>query len=98
MDIRQFHKITVLNFQNILFQSSLVLIVKLYNDVTLNRIQVQDILDYLKNFTLSSFLEMLKDKTLTVLRDNNVPQDEIENLDVMFAATCFQVLKLRLNE
>lgn len=38
--IRQFHEITVLNFQNILFQSSLALVAKLYNDVTLNRTQV----------------------------------------------------------
>ncbi|KYM95062.1 hypothetical protein ALC62_14308 [Cyphomyrmex costatus] len=86
VDIRQFHEITVINFQNILFQSSLALVAKLYNDLTLNRTQVQNTLDYFKNFASSSFLEVLKDKTLTVLRDNNVSQDEIENLDAMFAA------------
>jgi len=53
--------------------------------MTLLLTQVQGILDYFKNFASSSFLEMLKDKILIVLRDNNVPQDEIENLDVMFA-------------
>jgi len=63
VDIRQFHEITVANFQNILSQSSLVLTAKLYNDITLNRTQVHDILDYVKKFVSSDFLEMLKNKT-----------------------------------
>jgi len=29
---------------------------------------------------------MLRNKTLTVVRNNNIPQEEIENLDTMFAA------------
>ncbi|XP_011859520.1 PREDICTED: uncharacterized protein LOC105557006 [Vollenhovia emeryi] len=86
VDIRQFHEITVLNFQNILFQSSLALVAKLYNDITLNRTQVQNILSHVKKFASNGFLEMLKDKTLTVVKNNNVPQEEIEALDAMFAA------------
>lgn len=86
IDIRQFHEITVLDFQNILFQSSLALAAKLYNNITFNRTQVQNILDYIKQFVSSDFLEMLKNKIFTVIRNNNVPQEEIEELEAMFAA------------
>lgn len=47
---------------------------------------MQDILDHVQKFVSSGFLEMLKDKTLTVVRNNNVPQEEIEDLDATFAA------------
>lgn len=86
VNIRHFQDITVLHFQNILFQSSLNLVAKLYYDVTLNRTQVQNIIDYIKNFASSDFLEVLKHKILTVARNNNIPQEEIEDLDAMFVA------------
>lgn len=63
----------------------MALVAKLYNDITLNRTQVQNILDYIKQFASSGFLEMLRNETLTVVRNNNIPQEKIENLDTMFA-------------
>lgn len=86
VDIRQFHEITAIRFKNILFRSCLALSAKLYNDITLNRTQVQNIIDHIITFISNGFLELLKDKTLTILTDNNISQDEIENLDAMFAA------------
>lgn len=86
MDVMQFHQITVLNFQNILFQSSLALAAKLYNDITLNRNQVHNIFEDIKTFVLSGFLEIVKNKTLTVVRNNNVPEEDIEHLDAIFVA------------
>lgn len=85
VNIRQFDEITVLNFQNILYESSLAVSAKLYDDISLNRTQVQNILEYVKEFASSGFLEILKTKTFTVLRDNNVPLENIEDLDTMFA-------------
>ena len=92
-NIRQFHEI-VLNFKNLIYQSSLALVAKLYNDITLNRTQVQNILDYIKQFASSGFLEMLRNEILTVVRNNNIPQEEIENVDTMFAALYDMFLNL----
>lgn len=76
--------VTVEVFKKSLFQSSLALSTKLYASNTLNRTQVQEIVDHFNNYFSSGFVDIIKSKVFLMLRDASQTQKNIDDLNVMF--------------
>ncbi|XP_043481648.1 uncharacterized protein LOC122510809 [Leptopilina heterotoma] len=71
--------------RNTLYNSSLALSAKLYSSNTLNRAQIQDVIDYMKEYSSSGFLEDLKSRVDNMLRDTNQREEDVRELNQMFS-------------
>lgn len=69
-----------------LFNSSLALSAKLYSSTTLNRTQVQKIIDYINDHSSSGYLDVLKSKIDLMLQDTDQREEDVRHLNEMFSA------------
>lgn len=77
---------TVRDFRRALFQSSLSYSAKLYSNISMNRSKVQEMVNLTSDFASSGFLDINKHKTISLLTDHNVPNEEVHDLNEMFSS------------
>lgn len=78
--------ITPAILRNTLFNSSLSLSAKLYSSNSLNRSQIQDVIDYIHEYSSSGYLEVLISKVCLMLRNTNQREEDVHELNDMFIA------------
>ncbi|KMQ88400.1 hypothetical protein RF55_12125, partial [Lasius niger] len=76
--------ITALDFKKAIFESSRALIAKLYASTTLNRVQVQEIIELFSDFCSGGFITMFRFKTLSMLQAAEQRQNDMQQLIEMF--------------
>lgn len=78
--------VTVAQFKTSLYNSSLGLASKLYSSNSLNRAQIQDILDCVNEHSSNAHLHVLKAKVYSMLQDRERNHRDFNDLDEMFSA------------